>query len=189
MRRSTDVAMTNLRRGLLAEFDEADLMSAAAERLHAEGFRHIVSYSPQDLPETAARLGLSRTRLPAIVLAGGIAGAIFAYWIQWYTAAVSYPLIVGGRPPHAGPAFVLITFETMVLFASWAGFLSFFWLLGLPRLWSPVAEIPRFERATVDRFWVGVSHDDPRFDPIRVAAVLETAGPLRVVELETEEPR
>jgi hypothetical protein len=171
---------------MLAEFEAAGPMSAAAERLREEGFHDIIGFAPQDLPELAESMHAPRTRLPLIVLCAGLFGSVFAYGVQWYTAAVSYPLIVGGRPVHAAPAFMLITFETAVLFGACAGFVGFFWLLGLPRLWAPVAEIPAFERASVDRFWVGVSREDPHFDPIRIAAVLETLRPLRVVDLQVE---
>ena len=39
-------------------------------------------------------------------------------------------------------------------------------------------EVNGFERASVDRFWIGVEADDPRFDD-RVREELEAAGALR----------
>lgn len=178
--------MKDLTSGVLAEFPEGEPMAAAARRLYAEGFRSLVTFTPYPIPRLARDLGIGRTRLPLIALCAGLAGAIFAYWLQWYTAAVSYPLNAGARPAHAAPAFILITFETMVLFASCAGFFGLFSLLGMPRLWHPVSEIEGFERATVDRFWVGVSGDDPHFDVDLVARALESAQPLRIVRLEVE---
>ncbi len=35
---------------------------------------------------------------------------------------------------------------------------------GLPRLYHPIFEVDGFERASVDRFWLGVDASDPRFD-------------------------
>jgi len=174
----------HLTHGVLAEFEDSERMLAAARRLRAEGFRRISAFTPYRIPELGRALGVGRTRLPLVVLCAGLAGAAFAYWLQWYTVAVNYPLDVGGRPPQSAPAFILITFETTVLFASLAAFFGCVYSLGLPRLWEPVAEIEGFERATVDRFWVGVSHDDPQFDAGRLWRLLETEHPLRVVHLE-----
>lgn len=177
--------MRDIEAGLLAEFAHSAPMVGAARQLYADGCRRVVTFTPYPIRGLAPSLGLGRTRLPLITLLAGLAGAAFAYWLQWYVNAVDYPLDVGGRPAHAAPAFVLITFETTVLFAAGAGFLSLFVLLGLPRLWHPVSEIEGFERATVDRFWVGVPDNDPGFDERRVRDTLEAAGPLRIVRLET----
>jgi hypothetical protein len=142
-------------------------------------------FSPHDLPDVAEALGRSRTKLPLIMLVAGLAGAAFAYWFQWFTA-VDYPLNAGGRPVHAGPAFILITFETGVLCAACAGFIAFFALLRLPQLWTPVAEIGGFEHATVDRFWVAVSADDARFDVRQLETLLAAHAPRRIVHLDEE---
>jgi hypothetical protein len=161
-------------------------MAAAAERLYQQGFRSVITFTPYEIPHLAEKIGLGRTKLPLITLIAGLAGAVFAYWLQWYTAVVSYPLDAGARPAHAAPAFILITFETTVLFASCAGFFGLFFLLGMPRLWHPVSEIEGFERATVDRFWVGVPLDDPQFDAERVTRVIADQRPLRIVRVELE---
>jgi hypothetical protein len=177
--------MKRLENALLAEFDSAEPMITAAERLHDDGL-HVTTFSPHEIPHLAKKLGRGRTKLPMVVLIAGISGAAFAYWLQWYTVAVNYPLIVGARPPHSVPPFILITFETTVLLASCVGFVALFISLGLPRLWEPVAEIDGFERSTIDRFWVAVSRDDPHFDERRVGEALNACDPLRVVRLETK---
>jgi hypothetical protein len=176
--------MKSVRAGILAEFDASEPMAAAATRLRAEGFESIVTFTPYEIPGLAETLGMGRTLLPRITLIGGLTGAAFAYWLQWYTAAVSYPLNAGARPAHAPLAFLLITFETTVLFASCAGFFGVFFLLGMPQLWHPVSEIEGFERSTIDRFWVGVSRDDPRFDAERITRAIAAECPLRIVTLE-----
>lgn len=178
--------MREITSGMLAEFDRGEPMAAAARTLYEAGYARVVTFTPYPISGLPQQLGLGRTRLPLITLVAGLVGAAFAYWLQWYTNAVDYPLNVGARPPHAGPAFVLITFETMVLFASCAGFVSLFALLGLPRLWHPVSEIDGFERATIDRFWVGVPADDPHYDEARITHLLDAAHPLRVVRLERQ---
>ena len=178
--------MRDLKAGVLGEFDSSEPMTAAARRLQADGFRSIVTFTPYAVPHLATELRVGRTRLPLITLCAGLIGAACAYWLQWYTAVQSYPLNAGARPAHAVLAFIPITFETTVLCASCAGFFGLFFLLGMPRLWHPTSEIGGFERATVDRFWVGVSRDDPHFDQARIMRALESAHPLRVIILEPQ---
>jgi len=177
--------MRDLTAGIIAEFETSEPMVAAAERLYDDGFRTVITFTPYEIPRLAEKIGMGRTKLPLITLVAGLTGAVFAYWLQWYTDAVSYPLNAGARPPHAAPAFIVIAFETTVLFAACAGFIGLFVLLGMPRLWHPVSDIEGFERATIDRFWVGVPLDDPHFDAERITRTIAAEGPLRIVRLET----
>ncbi|MGE0449393.1 MAG: DUF3341 domain-containing protein [Vicinamibacterales bacterium] len=176
--------MRDVRTGVLGEFETPRRMTEAAVHLYDAGFRSVVTYTPYEVPGLAERIGLGRTRVPAVMLIAGIAGAVFGYWLQWHTSVIAYPLNVGGRPMHAAPAFLVITFESSVLCAACAGFIGFFLFTGLPRLWHPLSEIAGFERATIDRFWVGVPLDDPRSDGDRVSQALAVYEPLRIVTVE-----
>ena len=60
-----------------------------------------------------------------MTLAGGIVGAIGAYFLQWYSAVVDYPINAGGRPLHSWPSFIPATFELAVLGAALAAFFGF----------------------------------------------------------------
>jgi hypothetical protein len=55
-------------------------------------------------------------------------------------------------------------------------------LSGLPRLHHPVFEVEGFERASVDRFWLGVDEADAHFDE-RVSDELARLGALRCARL------
>ncbi|HVS11947.1 MAG TPA: quinol:electron acceptor oxidoreductase subunit ActD [Planctomycetota bacterium] len=169
------------RLGLLAEYDNpADLVRGAAS-MRERGYRRLDAFTPYEVPGLAETLGVARTRLPLVTLVAAAVGGTLAYLIQWWTNAVAYPIPVGGRPLHAAPAFVPITFETAILFAGVATFLGVLVLSRLTRLWAPIDEIDGFERASVDRYWLAVDRRDPSFDPERTARELEDTGPLRVV--------
>jgi hypothetical protein len=160
----------------LAEFDDAAALLAAARALREAGYEELDTYTPYPVHGLDEVLALPRSRIGFIVFPIAMAAAAFGYWLQWYCQAASYPLDVGGRPLNAAPAFVPITFETAVLFSAFAGFLSFFALTRLPALWHPVFEVPGFERASIDRFFLGVDARDPRFDLEATTRRLEELG-------------
>jgi Alternative complex III, ActD subunit len=170
-----------MRRGLIAEFESAAELANAVSQLKDKGYRDLETYSPYPVPGVNQRLQLERSRIPAVVFVGGLVGAAVGYAIQWYANVWHYPQNVGGRPPHAIPAFIPVTFEAAVLGAGLAAFFALLIVLRLPRPWHPVFEVEGFERASIDRFWVAIDADDPRFGVGRSTRVLEELSPLRVV--------
>ncbi|KYF85453.1 hypothetical protein BE20_35995 [Sorangium cellulosum] len=150
-----------MRRGLLAEFETPEAMLRAIAELRSRGYRRLDAFTPYPVHGLDEALGLRRSPLNWIVLPFALAGAAGGYLVQWHNNAYDYPLNVGGRPGHAPPAFVPITFEMTVLAAALAGFVVMLVLTRLPELWSPIFDVPGFERATIDRFWIGIDARDP----------------------------
>jgi len=168
-----------MRTGVLGEFETPEAMVAALVGLRRRGYRRLDAFSPYPVHGAEEAAGMSRSPLPWIVFPFALAGAGVAYLIQWYCNAYDYPLNVGGRPPHSAPAFIPITFEMCVLAAAITGIVAYLALTGLPELWSPVFEVPGFERASIDRFWVGVDVRDPRFERGAVERALAELGASR----------
>src|SRR6478609_2812292 len=99
-------------RTLLCEFETAEACAHAVTALREKGERLLDVYMPYPAKNVEAAIAWPRSPLPRFVLLGGLAGAGIAYLILWWTQVVDFPLNVGGRPTHAVPAFVPITFET-----------------------------------------------------------------------------
>lgn len=166
---------------LLAEFSSATQLIAAVERLRREQYHDMETYTPFDIPELDAPLGLRRPRLGWFVLAAGIAGLLAAYGIQWWANVHSYPLNVGGRPVHSVPAFIPATFEGTVLAASLASFFGVLVVLRFPRLWSIEDEVPEFYRASIDRFWLAMHTFSSEHDRTHAERLLKESGALRTI--------
>ncbi len=108
----------------MAEFETPTALVAATERARLEGYRNMDAYSPIPIEELSEALGLPRTRLPRLVLGGGILGGLAGYGLQYWSQVIAYPLNIGGRPFHAWPYFIPVAFETTILGAALAGFIG-----------------------------------------------------------------
>ena len=127
--------------GLMAEFDDPNALVAATHRAYAEGYREMDAYSPFPIEELHEALGGGHTRLPLIVLMGGVLGCIGGYSLQYWVAAIAYPINVGGKPFHSWPAFIPVTFECTILAAALSAVLGMLALNGLPTPYHPVFNV------------------------------------------------
>jgi hypothetical protein len=168
-------------RGLAAELDSPEALAAAAGRLRDRGYRLIDTMSPLPLESVEERLRLPPSPLGKLAFAGGVVGGVLGYGIQWYADVRAFPLLVGGRPLHAVPAFIPATFEATILGAALTAFIGVLAALRLPQLWHPMFEIDGIERASADRYWIVVDRHDPLFQPERTRADLAALDPVRVV--------
>src|SRR6266550_5421089 len=170
--------------GLMAEFDDPTALVTATTRAYREGYRRMDAYSPFPIEELHEALGGRHTRLPLIVLIGGILGCIGGYVLQYWTAAVAYPINVGGRPYHSWPAFIPVTFECTILAAALSAVLGMVALNGLPMPYHPVFNVPRFALASRNRFFLCIESKDRQFDVDRTRQFLESLGPREVSAVE-----
>jgi len=170
--------------GLIAEFDSPGDLVTATTRARDDGYRRMDAYSPFPIHEMTAALGMRRTKLPIVVLVGGLVGTATALLMQWFASAIHYPLNVGGRPLASWPMFIPITFELTILFASFAAVFGMLGMNGLPMPYHPVFNAPRFALASRDRFFLCIEAKDPKFDLDRTRRFLETLGAHDIAEVE-----
>ncbi len=169
--------------GVMAEFETPQAILAATRRARRAGYRDMDAYTPYAVEGLAAELGLPRTRVPFVVFCAGLAGAAAGFFMQYWAAAVNYPVNVGGRPYNSWPVFIPVTFEVMVLVASFAALFGMLFLNGLPRPHHPVFNVPQFVRASQDRFFLCIEATDPQFDREGTRQFLAGLGPVDVVEV------
>ena len=166
--------------GLMAEFDDPNALVAAAHSAHADGYRCMDAYAPYPIEELHHALGTPPTRLPLIVLIGGLLGCVGGYGMQYWMSAISYPLNIGGKPFHSWPAFIPVTFECTILAAALSAVLGMLALNGLPQPYHPVFNVPRFALASRNRFFLCIEATDPQFDLEKTRRFLETLNPREV---------
>ncbi len=175
--------------GLMAEFEEADDLLAAAQKASAAGYTDVDAYTPFPVEGLSEALALDKkiNWVPYLVLLGALAGGLGGYALQYYTSVIAYPINVGSRPLNSWPAFMIITFEGAVLLAAVFGFVGMLALNKLPLPFHPVFGAPNFERASQDGFFLCIMGTDPRFDETITRQFLQSLTPTSVVEVEQDE--
>jgi hypothetical protein len=169
--------------GMMAEFDTPAALVEAAKRTYQAGYKRIDTYTPFPVEGLAEEIGFHRDEVPLVVLIGGIVGGLTGYLMQYWMSAVAYPLNIGGKPYHSWPAFIVITFEMTILFAGISAVFGMLALNGLPMPYHPVFNVPRFTRASRDRFFLVVFSSDVKYDPAATRQFLESLDPRSVSEV------
>jgi hypothetical protein len=168
----------------MAEFENPDALLAAARRAFDEGFRKMDAYTPFPVEGLAEAIGFHRTRVPLIVLIGGILGCLGGFCLQYWIAVIDYPINIGGRPLNSWPSFIPVTFELTILIAALSAFFAVLALNGLPMPYHPVFNVDRFELASRSRFFIFIEARDPKFDRDQTGKFLESIGSQGVYEVE-----
>ncbi len=169
--------------GLMAEFDSPTELVLAARRAHEEGYRKMDAYTPFPIEELSDAIGFRHTRLPLVVLIGGVLGCLGGYGLQYWVSAIEYPLNVGGRPYNSWPSFIPVTFETTVLVAALSAVLGMLALNGLPMPYHPVFNVKSFALASKDKFFLCIEAADPKYDRAATEHFLKTLRPREIAEV------
>src|ERR1700693_1110230 len=169
--------------GVMAEFDSTTGLVTAAHEARARGYRKLDAYTPFPIEALTEALHLPKSKLPLIVLIGGILGGLSGYLMQYYVTVIYFPINIAGRPLHSWPMYIVITFELTILFAALSAVLGLLGLCGLPMPYHPVFNVPRFALASRNRFFLCIEATDPLYDHDRTSDFLETLDPIEVSEV------
>jgi hypothetical protein len=168
----------------MAEFTEPADVVAAARRVREAGYRRIDAYSPYPMEELTEALDFHHSRLPLLVLIGGVTGLLAGAGLEYWASAIEYPLNIGGRPFNSWPAFIAPAYETTILFAALTAVFGMLALNGLPQPYHPVFNVPSFALASKDRFFLMIESTDPKYDHDETWSFLVRLGARVVSEVE-----
>src|SRR5215217_583166 len=170
--------------GLIATFQTAPDLYHAAEKVRDAGYRYWDCITPFPVHGLDKAMGLKRSIVPRISLAGGITGFCTGMTMIWWTNQYDYPLIVGGKP-FFSPMFAFpVSYELTILFTAFATIIGMFLVNGLPMHYHPVLKSPKIKRGLDDQFLIVIEARDPRFNLANTKALLEKAGGKEIAELE-----
>jgi len=171
--------------GIMAEFETSEKLLDAAHKAYAAGYRKMDAYSPLPVEGLAEAIGFTRNWVSLVVLGGGLCGCAGGFTLLWWICCVAYPHNVGGRPFDSWPAFIPIMFECTVLLAALSSALGMLAMNKLPMPYHPVFNVAEFaKRASVDRFFLCIESNDPKFDREKTKEFLLELNPEEVAEVE-----
>jgi mono/diheme cytochrome c family protein len=137
----------------------------AAKQIRSRKLGRMEAYTPYPVHGLDHALGIGKSRLGALVLGMGMLGTSLALLFEWWTSAVDYPLITGGKPLFSWQAFVPVMFEVTVLFATFtAGLAMLFAFNKLPFFGHPVLHSQAIKSITRDKLALSIESTGAAFD-------------------------
>ncbi len=130
-------------------YDDEEKLLNAVRKAKSEHLDIFDVYSPFPIHGMDNALGLSESRLHIAGFVYGAIGTLTAFLGMTWIFTRDWPIIFGGKPYWSVPAFIPITFELTVLFASWGMTITFYTICGLwPGVKNPQVDL----RTTDDKF-------------------------------------
>lgn len=170
--------------GLMAEFDSVTGVVKAAEQVRDAGFTRTDAFSPFPIHEMDEALGIKRSILSFLIFAGGITGLLTGLALVYWTHSIEYPIIVAGRPHFSLPAFIPPIYELTILLASFTAVFGMLLLNGLPQPYHPVFNVPRFNLAMREKFFLLIETADEKFDYEETRKFMENLNAQEVHDVE-----
>ncbi len=163
--------------GITALFDNPDSIIKAAKKVVSEGYKKFDVNTPYPLHGMDPAMGLKRSKLGFVTLFFGFSGTAFILLFMYWAMSVDYPMVVGGKPYFALPAFIPITFEFTVLLAAlstvFGMIMAFF---NLPYNNHPLHDTEYMRHVSIDRYGLVILAEDPLFDENKVEELYRSLG-------------
>lgn len=170
--------------GIAALFKTPDEIIQAAKKTSEAGYLKYDVHSPYPVHGIDRAMKLKPSKLGFITLVFGLTGSALALLLMYWTMSVDYPMIIGGKPFFALPAFIPVTFEVTVLLATLAtviGMITFFFRF--PENDHPLHDTEYMKKVSRDHFGVVIEASDKHFDESKVREFLNSLHPISLEEI------
>lgn len=173
---------------ITALFNTPDEITKAAEVVTNEGYKKFDVNTPYPVHGLSSKMKLKPSTLGYFALILGLSGAAIALLFMYWTMSVDYPMIIGGKPFFALPAFIPVTFEVTVLLASVGTVLVMLFLFfRLPNNSHPLHDTDYMKKVSNDKFGICIEAKDPLFDSDRVKQLFVSLGAEKIEDIYYDE--
>src|SRR3984957_12102259 len=86
--------------GVMGEFLTPEDLLAATRKAREAGYKHVEAYTPFPVEGLSEAVGFKWTAVPLLTLMGGLGGGLTGFGLQYWVAAITYPINIGGRAPR-----------------------------------------------------------------------------------------
>lgn len=167
---------------VVASFDDEENLFPAVTAVRKAGYKLHDVYTPFPLHGLDHAMGLRETSLHTAGFIYGITGTSVALGCMTWIFTCDWPQIYDGKPHFALPAFIPITFELTVLFASVGMVMTFCWLCQL----APFVKKHIFHPRQTDDLFVMAVECTPATDENEVKDFFKDKGTVGVEVQEAE---
>lgn len=167
--------------GITALFKSPDEIISAAKKVADAGFTKFDVNTPYPVHGMDRAMKLKPSKLGFVTLVFGLSGAAIALLFMYWTMSVDYPMVIGGKPFFALPAFIPVTFEVTVLLATVMTVISMLAIFfGLPRNSHPLHDTNYMKKVSKDHYGIVIESGDPKFDELKMKEFLGTLNPVSI---------
>jgi mono/diheme cytochrome c family protein len=167
--------------GIAALFDSPDKIIDAARKTELAGYSKFDVNTPYPVHGMDKAMGLKPSTLGYVTLFFGFSAAAFILLFMWWTLTRNYPMIIGGKPYFALPAFIPITFESTVLLAAISTFLGILVVyFKLPANSHPLHDSDYMKAVSSDKYGLVIESEDPLFDISKTDTFIKNLNPSSV---------
>ena len=161
-----------IKRFVVGSFDDEAVLFPAVKKVRMAGYKLYDVYTPMPIHGLDQAMGLRDTSLHTAGFIYGITGTATALSGISYALIYDWPLNFGGKPHFALPAWIPITFELTVLFASIGMVLTFCYLCQM----APFVRKHHFSLRSTDDLFVMVIECTPKTNVADLEAFMKTTG-------------
>lgn len=166
------MAKKNVIGGMAAIFLDEHKVLEAARKVREMGFKKFDAISPYPVHGMEEACGIKRSGIPYVTFAAGCTGLLAALALVYYTAVISWPINIGGKPMFSLPAFIPIMFELTVLFAALCSVGAMFYLCDMPKIDPPVID----KDLTCHKFAIFIPENDMGYNQDRIEKLFKELG-------------
>ena len=159
---------------LFGLYDDEEILLKAVKQANEEHLDIMDVFTPFPVHGLDPLLGLSESRLHIAGFIYGAIGTLTAFLFMTWVFTRDWPIIFGGKPYWSVPAFIPITFELTVLFASIGMVVSFYVVCGM----APGKVVPTLDdRITDDKFCIAFeTNDAPEAEVEKLRSFFSSTG-------------
>ncbi|HCY77847.1 MAG TPA: hypothetical protein DHV28_18210 [Ignavibacteriales bacterium] len=167
--------------GIAATFKTPDEIINAAKKVSSSGFTEFDVNTPYPVHGMDKAMKIKPSKLGFVTLVMGLSGASIALLFMYWTMSVDYPMVIGGKPFFALPAFIPVTFELTVLLATVSTVIAMIALFfRLPDNKHPLHDTDYMKSVSADKYGIVIESTDSKFDEKSVTDFLKNLNPLKI---------
>ena len=138
-------------------YNDEEVLLHAVKKAKEDHLDIMDVYSPFPVHGLDNILGLTESRIHIAGFIYGLIGCLSAFLFMTWVFTRDWPIIFGGKPYFSALAFIPITFEVTVLFASVGMVVTFYTICGMgPGVDNPTLD----DRITDDKFFIAFDVDN-----------------------------